>query len=178
MQQHIQKKYGEDTSTSPSPLQPQSTPLSTIETESTSSKEHQSSSSLSTKDEEETNDDHHPGTQAHNEEDYLQRKITHFLTKSQQMGVSLLQNLHSQKEFHNPEILQKMVHNQLSDEYGSHYPAHLYSRLEQSHVLEFTKQQINMSGTGQQQQQQQQQQFAEQAAAYRAFMAQRSKNKR
>lgn len=88
------------------------------------------------------------------------------------MGISLLQNLHSQKEFHNPEILEKMVHNQLSDEYGSHYPAHLYSRLEQSHVLEFTKQQINMSGTGQQQQ------FAEQAAAYRAFMAQRAKNKR
>jgi hypothetical protein len=160
----MQQEYGKDTIISPS------TPLSNIESESTSSGKHQFSSS--TTNGEETNDDQHQNTQTNNEGDNLQRKITHFLTKSQKMGVSLLQNLHSQKEFHNPEILEKMVHNQLSDEYGSHYPAHLYSRLEQSHVLEFTKQQINMSGTGQQQQ------FAEQAAAYRVFMAQRAKNKR
>jgi hypothetical protein len=59
------------------------------------------------------------------ERDPLQEKITRFLEKVQS-GISLIDNLHSQKQFHNPELLTKIIVEYLDDEYGTNYPPHIY----------------------------------------------------
>jgi hypothetical protein len=79
------------------------------------------------------------------QQERLQEKISDFLEKSKQMNQSLLHNLHSQKQFHNPEIMQKMVHKQLNDEYGTNYPINLYTPCNHHH--QFNKQSSSSSTT-------------------------------
>lgn len=58
--------------------------------------------------------------------DPLQIKIKNFLEKAK--TVNLLENLKSQRQFHNPEILNKIMKEfSLSDEYGTNTPEHLYT---------------------------------------------------
>lgn len=130
----------------------------------------------------------------------LQQKVIRFMQKSQQAGVSILDNLHSQKEFHNPELLQKMVQNQLSDEYGTHWPTTSCTKIDREQLVKFAQYQINYAQplvVPPQQQQQQHQPVVsyvsassstsshdhsgmdeQQVADYRAFMQQRSKYKK
>ena len=58
--------------------------------------------------------------------DPLQLKIKNFLEKAK--TVTLLENLKSQRQFHNPEILSKIMKEfSLQDEYGTNTPPELYT---------------------------------------------------
>ncbi|KAL9645009.1 hypothetical protein ABK040_004502 [Willaertia magna] len=58
-------------------------------------------------------------------EDLLQNKIKHFLEKAK--SVSLLENLKSQHNFHNPEILNKIMKEYtLENQYGTNFSKEIF----------------------------------------------------
>ncbi|KAG2392332.1 hypothetical protein C9374_012584 [Naegleria lovaniensis] len=70
--------------------------------------------------------------------DPLQLKIKNFLEKAK--TVNLLENLKSQRQFHNPEILNKIMKEfSLSDEYGTNTPKHLYTPVDVNNYKELCK---------------------------------------
>jgi hypothetical protein len=58
--------------------------------------------------------------------DPLQERIRVYLAKVQS-GMSLVGNLHAQKQFHNPQLFTKIIDEYLDNEYGTNYPPELYT---------------------------------------------------
>ncbi|EFC41507.1 predicted protein [Naegleria gruberi] len=70
--------------------------------------------------------------------DPLQLKIKTFLEKAK--TVTLLENLKSQRQFHNPEILNKIMKEfSLHDEYGTNTPSEIYTPISAEEYKEMSK---------------------------------------